>query len=80
MESLAQKADIITAPFSVLKDWADDGMPMPEPSFKYDAGLLKTIFYEEIALDKPWTDYDIHHELTDKGIKRFAEDWNNLIG
>ncbi len=29
--------------------------------------------------DKNWQDFDIHHELTDAGIEKFANDWNNLI-
>ncbi len=80
MASIAMGADIITAPFSLLKEWAAQGMPMPEADFKYQVPALKDLLYEEIALDKPWNSYNIQHELTDKGLARFASDWNALIG
>ncbi len=71
--------DIVTAPFSVLKQWAEGGMQVPGPDFTYQAGDLKPINYQEIDLGKPWTEYNISHELTDAGITRFCDDWNSLI-
>ena len=72
-------ADIITAPFKVLKEWAEKGMPMPGESFMYNAGGLKSTPYEELDLSKDWREFDISHELTDAGIERFASDWNSLL-
>jgi transaldolase len=60
-------SDIITAPLKVLKEWKDSMVS------------LKPIEYKEIDLNKPWEQYDIHHDLTDTGIAKFSEDWNNLI-
>ena len=77
--ALFLESDIITAPFSVLKSWADSGMKMPESDFVYDFGALNEIPYEELDLNKDWREFDIKHELTDSGIDRFASDWNNLI-
>jgi len=68
--SIKLGCDIITAPFKVLKEWADAGMPTN----------LQPIPYEEISLEKPWQKYNISHAMTDAGIDRFASDWNNLIG
>jgi transaldolase len=79
MQSLAVKADIITAPASVLKEWADAGMPLPDDSFVYDVSSFTDIPYTEVDLNKEWNEYDITHPLTTKGIERFASDWNGLI-
>ncbi len=79
MYSLALKSDIITAPAKTLREWAAAGMPIPGSDFMYNPTNLKSIPYEEIALVKPWQDYDIAHELTDTGIDRFSFDWNALI-
>jgi len=72
-------SDIITAPYEVLKTWGEKGMPMPGDSYRYDAKSLRPIPYQEIDLGGKWEDYDIRHELTDKGMERFSADWNALI-
>lgn len=77
--ALALKSDIITAPAKILREWSEKGMPTPPTDYVYNAGVLKPIAYQELALSKPWQEYDIVHELTDSGIERFAEDWNGLI-
>jgi len=71
-------SDIITSPEKILKEWADKGMPFTE-SVKHESSDLKDIPYKELDLEKPWEEFNIQHELTDKGIERFAADWNNLI-
>lgn len=71
-------SDIITAPYKILKEWSERGMPTPDESFVY-APALKPIAYKEMDLSKDWRDYDITHELTDKGVEKFAEDWNALL-
>jgi transaldolase len=73
-------SDIITAPYMILKEWGDQGLPLPDESYRYDAKGLKQIPYNEIDLSRNWQDYDIAHELTLKGMGRFSEDWNSLIG
>jgi transaldolase len=72
-------SDIITAPFSILKEWSDRGLPIPGDEYTYESGGLKPIPAKDIALTGKWTDYDIRHGLTDKGLERFASDWNSLI-
>lgn len=72
-------SDIVTAPFKILKIWAEKGMPMPEENFMYNSGNLKPIPYQELDLNKDWSAFDISHELTDVGIERFASDWNSLL-
>jgi len=65
--SQALGCDIVTAPLKVLKEW------------KENMNQLKPIDYREIDLNKPWQDYDISHEMTDAGIKKFISDWTGLI-
>lgn len=76
--SLKLGCDIITAPFKILKEWADTGMPIPDDDYEYQTSL-QSIPYEEISLEKRWQEYNISHGMTDAGIDRFASDWNNLI-
>ncbi len=80
MQSLALGADIITAPFDILKEWGEAGKPLPSKTFTYDEPNLKNIPYRQLNLDQPWTAFDISHPLTNKGISRFTADWNELIG
>lgn len=79
LRSLQLGADIITSPFKILKEWADKGMPMPGNTFQYSAKGLKDIPYQEFDLSKGWQEFNITHELTDKGIDLFSQDWNALI-
>ena len=79
MQSLALGADIITAPFSILEEWGQAGRPLPSKSFAYDVPNLKSIHYRKLNLDQPWPNFNITHPLTDKGLDRFANDWNQLI-
>jgi transaldolase len=72
-------SDILTAPFKILKEWAEKGLPIPGKDYKYPAGNLRPIPYREVTLDGNWGDYDLRHELTDKGMEKFSEDWNALV-
>jgi len=73
-------SDIITAPFKVLKEWVERGVPIPGDDYVYNPKGLKPIPYKNVDLKKNWQEYDIYHELTDKGMERFSADWNNLVG
>lgn len=72
-------SDIVTAPSGVLKEWAKNGLPMPGNEYIYDSGNLQSITYRQVDLTKKWNKYDIHHDLTVRGMERFSEDWNSLI-
>lgn len=73
---LEKQVDIITAPFSLLKEWAEAGLPLsgstPNPA-------LSPLTYQDIDLNQEWNTYNISHELTDKGIAKFSADWNALL-
>jgi transaldolase len=77
--SIALGADILTVPFKIVKEWAELGLPMPDESYKYNVESLKPISYQDLDLNKPWQEFNIQHDLTDKGIEKFAADWNALI-
>lgn len=79
LQSLALGSDIATVPLAVLEDWAKAGKPLPGEDFTYRAEGLEAIPYQDLSLDRDWRTYGISHDLTDKGIDRFAADWNALI-
>ncbi len=72
-------SDIITAPYEVLKTWAEKKMPIPGNDYIYGVKSLRPIPYKNFDLGRKWEDYDIRHELTDRGMERFSADWNALI-
>ncbi len=75
-ECIKANVDIITAPLKILKEWQ---ILSHQSSVVSDQLKLKPIAYKQIDLNQAWDSFDIQHELTDKGLKKFAEDWNNLI-
>ena len=79
MYALYLGSDIITAPYNILKEWGEKGLPMPADSYVYDSGKLSDIPYKDIDLSRNWKEYDINHDLTVKGIEKFSTDWNSLI-
>ena len=79
MAAINLGSDIITAPMKILIEWQEVGSLIPTKEYMYEKGELIDIPYKELNLKEPWEEFNIRHELTDKGIERFAEDWNNLI-
>jgi len=79
MYALRLGSDIITAPFSILKEWGEKGLPIPGEDFVYGSKDLKDIPYKDIDMYKNWQEYDISHDLTVKGMDKFSSDWNALI-
>jgi len=79
MRAIQLKSDIITAPFTILKIWADAGLPMPGNDFHYSPIDRTPIPYQTLNLKQDWDAFDISHPLTDKGIERFSADWNAII-
>lgn len=77
--TFALGSPLVTAPLSVFQGWANAGFPMPAADFRYDAGALKPLPYQPAPIDKPWREYDLRHELTDVGQRKFAEAWNSLL-
>jgi len=67
------ESELVTVPAKVLEDWASKGCPTPDTSFEYKAPG-KPIQYQMLDLDQPWERFDIQHELTRKGLEKFAAD------
>jgi transaldolase len=79
LAAIALKCDIVTAPAKILKEWANKGMLIPDNTYKYSQGDLKNIPLKKLNLSTDWRVININHKLTDKGIDRFTQDWNNLV-
>lgn len=77
-EVLRLKTDAVTINFALFEPWAKDGFPLADENFHYEP-TRKDIPYQDISLDKDWREYDLRHELTDVGLQKFADDWNNLL-
>jgi len=45
-------SDIITAPFAILKEWGQTGLPLPDDDYVYRSAELKAIAYKNIDLTK----------------------------
>lgn len=78
-EALAIGTDIITAYFKAIEGWGKEGMLIPPAELFKPDKALEPIPYQEINLNKPYSQYNISHEMTDKGLASFVADWNNLI-
>lgn len=84
LASFAFGADLVTVPAKVLEEWAAKGFPLPGNDFTYsgktsDGQPLRPLPYKSLNLDQPWEKFDIAHELTTKGIRRFVEDYQNTL-
>jgi len=72
------ETDIITAPFKVLSAWAEAGFSLSDEEIENNH-QLKDLPYQEFDLLRPWQDFSLEHELTNRGLQQFADDWNALI-
>lgn len=76
--SIKLGADILTLPYKLIKEWFSLGLPLPDENFVYPKKNFKDIPYQEINLSKEWGEFNIYHNLTNLGLKKFADDWNSL--
>lgn len=84
LAAFALEADLVTAPAKILEDWVAKGFPLPASNFTYngktpDGHPLKSLPYKSLNLNKPWESFDIAHELTTKGIRKFVEDYQSTL-
>jgi len=75
---LSWKVDLVTAPAKILLSWADQGLPRPEANYDYRSPG-QPIPYQELDLAQPWETFNIGHELTSKGLQKFAEDYRKTL-
>lgn len=73
--------DAITAPLKLWEEWVEMGKPKGLTIEQRDrlAARAEEIPYEAIDILKEVNSYEMSHELTEAGLKRFADDWNELI-
>lgn len=76
--AIALKSDITTSYLKAITEWIDLGMPIKSLE-EFDHSDLEPMPFENISLEKDWREYNIKHEMTDDGLRRFVDDWNNLI-
>jgi len=74
----ALNTDLATVPAKTLEQWANKQFPMPDAQFQYKASG-KPIPYEELDLEQSWERFDIQHELTRKGVEKFAADYRATL-
>ncbi len=82
--SIALGAELATSPAKILEQWAATGFQLPEQNFRYEAvdskgKALRPIPYKELDLNASWESFDLKHELTDKGIERFVDDYKSTL-
>ena len=74
----ALETDLVTVPAKLLELWASKNFPMPDKQFLYKSPG-KSIPYEGLDLEQGWETFDIQHELTRKGIEKFAADYRATL-
>jgi transaldolase len=71
-------ADLVTVPANLLRQWAEVGFPMPDDRFTYKPAGTR-LNYQDLDIDQPWHSFDIQHELTTKGVEKFAADYRATL-
>jgi len=84
LAAFAFGADLVTVPAKVLEDWTAKEFPLPGSDFSYkgktaDGRPLKPLPYKSLKLDQSWENFDLAHELTAKGIRKFVEDYQSTL-
>jgi len=69
-------SDIITCPLKTIKEWKE--LVMPAQQLKLESNLRR-IEYKKLDLNQAWNNFNIHHELTDVGLAKFASDWKSVL-
>jgi transaldolase len=72
------EAELATVPSKILEEWANNDFPTPDQQFEYKS-TGSPIPYEELDLEQPWDAFDIKHELTRKGVEKFAADYRATL-
>ena len=78
------RCGLVTAPAKILEDWATRHFSQPGEDFVYSAVAknersLRKIPYQDLDLNASWESFDLKHELTDQGIKKFVDDYRSTL-
>jgi transaldolase len=84
LASFALGAELATAPYRVLQEWANAGCPVSPERQDYQpretaSSPLQPIEYQELDLNAPWESFDLTHKLTTKGIQTFVSDYESTL-
>jgi transaldolase len=84
LAAFALQVELTTVPAKVLTEWAAKSFPMPDSNFSYNARdakakPLESIPYKELDLERSWQSFDIRHELTTAGIRKFVADYRSTL-
>ena len=72
-------SDIVTIPIGIVQEWVNNyGINKDPNDFSFSISEKTPIPFREIQL-QDWQLYDVHHQLTDKGIEKFVADWKGLF-
>ncbi len=77
-ECIIAGTDIVTIPVTVVKLWAAYGIEKNPSEYPLEISERAPIKYIDMP-KQDWVLYNIRHELTDKGVEKFASDWNELF-
>ena len=82
--SFALRVELATVPAKVLEEWAAKGLQLPDQNFTYhaagaDGKPLNPIPYKDLDLSAPWERFNLEHELTTQGIRKFVADYESTI-
>ncbi len=72
------ETELATVPAKVLELWANKNLPVADKQFQYKTSG-KSIPYTGLDLEQAWETFDIQHELTGKGIEKFAADYRATL-
>ncbi len=76
-------ADIMTIPLKTINQWIEQEKWMPDEKYRIKTSGLKSIIYQDIPFKQNYEEYTIDKtegNLLDEGLKKFAKDWNALLG
>jgi transaldolase len=79
LESVMLQADIVTAKYETLAEWAAEGLRMPPKDFSTAYEGMKEIPYERLDLNADWRSFDLSHPKATEGLEKFSADWNKLL-
>lgn len=78
LSSFALGAELVTVPGKILTLWAEANFSLPGDNFVYKSAG-RPIPFEDLNLERPWESFDIRHELTRRGIKKFVDDYRKTL-
>lgn len=75
-------ADILTVPFSIIKEWVDEEKWVPDENYRPETGGLHAMIYQDLPYHDDYTQYPVEKvdgSLLSDGLVKFAHDWNSLL-